>query len=106
MVFDHIFPRSQGGETSFENICLACRSCNEFKSDTVMGMDSTSESPEKLFHPRSQAWSDHFEWNPLGTELQGKTGVGRVTIAALRMNHDAIVAARRRWVTVGWHPPD
>lgn len=106
MVFDHIFPRSQGGKTAFDNICLACRSCNEFKSDTVLGADSISENLESLFHPRSQIWSDHFEWNFLGTEVQGKTGVGRVTIVALRMNHDSIVSARRRWVAVGWHPPD
>ncbi|UIE40534.1 HNH endonuclease [Leptodesmis sichuanensis] len=29
--FDHILPRSHGGTTTFENVCLACRSCNEFK---------------------------------------------------------------------------
>jgi hypothetical protein len=27
------FRASSGGETSFENLCLACRSCNEFKAD-------------------------------------------------------------------------
>jgi 5-methylcytosine-specific restriction endonuclease McrA len=26
--FDHIVPRSKGGTTTFENVCLACRSGN------------------------------------------------------------------------------
>lgn len=25
---DHVIPRSKGGENSWENICLACKSCN------------------------------------------------------------------------------
>lgn len=29
----------------------------------------------------------------------------RATIARLRMNRDAVVNARRRWVEAGWHPP-
>ena len=28
MTYDHIIPRSKGGNTSFEKMCLACRSCN------------------------------------------------------------------------------
>jgi 5-methylcytosine-specific restriction endonuclease McrA len=31
LTFDHITPRAKGGETSFENVCLACSACNEFK---------------------------------------------------------------------------
>jgi hypothetical protein len=30
---DHIIPRSQGGETSWENLVLACRACNTRKAD-------------------------------------------------------------------------
>jgi 5-methylcytosine-specific restriction endonuclease McrA len=35
MTYDHILPRSKGGATTFENLCLACRTCNEYKSDTM-----------------------------------------------------------------------
>ena len=31
--FEHIIPRANGGETVFENLCLACPSCNRFKAD-------------------------------------------------------------------------
>jgi hypothetical protein len=33
MTYDHIQPVSQGGDTTFENLCLGCRSCNKFKSN-------------------------------------------------------------------------
>lgn len=29
--FEHIMPRSAGGETVFDNLCLACPSCNRYK---------------------------------------------------------------------------
>jgi HNH endonuclease len=105
MVFDHIHPRAKGGETSFENVCLACRACNGYKSDSVEALDSITNLPVPLFHPRRQIWQDHFEWIQNDTEIQGKTAVGRVTVAILQMNHGAIVVTRQRWVAVGWHPP-
>jgi len=27
MTYDHILPSSKGGATTFENLCLACRTC-------------------------------------------------------------------------------
>ena len=33
LAHDHIQPLSKGGSTTFENVCLACRPCNEFKAD-------------------------------------------------------------------------
>ena len=40
LALDHVYPRSQGATTTFENVCLACRACNEFKSDTVSAIGS------------------------------------------------------------------
>jgi hypothetical protein len=41
----------------------------------------------------------------MGTKVEGTTAIGRETVVTLRMNHALIVAARRRWCAVGWHPP-
>lgn len=30
---EHILPRSAGGETVFQNLCLVCPTCNRYKSD-------------------------------------------------------------------------
>lgn len=105
MTYDHIQPRSKGGDTSFENICLACRSCNEFKGNLTQAIDPLTAELVPLFHPRQQQWSEHFVWSADGTRIEGLTLIGRATVVALRMNHPVIIGARRRWVSSGWHPP-
>jgi 5-methylcytosine-specific restriction endonuclease McrA len=102
---DHILPRVQGGVTTFENVCLACRASNEFKSTLTEAVDPLTGETVPLFHPRQQSWADHFAWSEDCTWLGGKTPVGRATVLALQMNRPVIVVARRRWVSVGWHPP-
>jgi hypothetical protein len=105
MTIDHIIPRFQNGETSFENVCLACRSCNEYKGKNTNATDPLTGEITPLFHPRQQKWNDHFTWSADGTKIEGLTTIGRGTIIALRMNNAVIVSARRRWVSSGWHPP-
>ncbi|MBW4494339.1 MAG: HNH endonuclease [Oscillatoria princeps RMCB-10] len=105
MRHDHIQPRSKGGETAFDNVCLACRSCNEFKGDSTEAIDPLTGETVPLFNPRTQIWSDYFEWSPDSTKIEGLTAIDRATIVALRMNNPVIVAARRRWTVAGWHPP-
>lgn len=106
LTIDHIQPLSKGGEATLENLCLACRTCNEFKADQVSALDPLTGQEEALFHPRSQAWAQHFRWSYDGTQVEGLTAVGRATVLALRMNRLPIVSARRRWVWGSWHPPE
>ena len=105
MTLDHIKPVSKGGETSFGNVCLACRTCNEFKGDQTEAIDSLTGESVPLFNPRAQKWADHFEWSADGARVEGLTAIGRVTALVLRMNNLTIVAARSRWAGSGWHPP-
>jgi len=105
LTIDHIQPVSKGGETIFSNLCLACRPCNEFKASTTEVEDPLTGEFVKLFHPRSQEWHLHFRWSADGTRVEGITATGRATVMALKMNREAIVAARSRWVWGGWHPP-
>lgn len=106
MTHDHIQPRSKGGETAFENICLAYRSCNEFTADSTEAVDPLTGEKISLFNPRTQKWSDHFTWSSDATRVEGLTTIGRATIVCLRMNNPVIVVARRRWTMSGWHPPE
>jgi hypothetical protein len=46
----------------------------------------------KLFHPRRDLWRDHFEWQ--GTELLGRTPMGRVTVRVLAINAPDFRAVR------------
>ena len=106
MTIDHILPQAQGGETTFENLCFACRRCNEFKGSVTSAQDPLTGETVPVFHPRQQTWEEHFQWDEAGVLLLGLTAVGRATIVVLNMNNLIIVDARRRWVSVGWHPPD
>jgi hypothetical protein len=105
LTYDHITPSSRGRPTTVENVCLACRTCNEFKTNTIRAVDPLTQESTPLFLPRQQHWQDHFDWSLDGTKVEGTTAIGRATVVALRMNHVLIVAARRRWCAVGWHPP-
>jgi len=102
---DHITPVSKGGETTFENVCLACSACNEHKSNTTHAVDPISGEIVSLFNPRTERWSDHFAWSTDATRVEGRSPVGRATVTALRLNHPLIVTVRARWARVGWHPP-
>jgi hypothetical protein len=105
MTIDHIKPQAQDGESIFENLCFACRRCNEFKGSAASAQDPLTGEMAALFYPRQQTWADHFRWDESGALLMGLTAVGRATIVALNMNIPVIVDARRRWIGVGWHPP-
>jgi len=106
MTVDHIIPQAQGGLTTFDNLCFACRRCNEFKGSATTACDPLTNEIVPLFHPRTQAWSEHFAWDASGTRVIGLTAIGRATVVALNANNEVIVDARRRWVSVGWHPPE
>jgi HNH endonuclease len=105
MTHDHILPRSKGGETTFQNLCLACRTCNQFKSDATQVNDPLTGETVPLFNPRLQEWAEHFAWSSDSTKIEGLTAIGRATTTTLRMNNAVIVAARWRWSISGWHPP-
>lgn len=80
---DHIIPRQHGGSTELDNL-LACLHCNRHKGPNLAGLDPASGALVQLFHPRRNAWGDHFEWQ--GTALVGKTPTGRVTVWVLAIN--------------------
>ena len=104
--FDHLFPRSLGGETKFENICFACPACNRVKGNRISFIDPESGDRIALFHPHLQRWSEHFVWAENGTMVIGKTAIGRASVLALQMNRSSIVRIRAMWVLHGEHPPD
>jgi len=102
---EHIIPVSVGGKTQFDNLCLACPSCNRFKANRTQGRtDADNES--RLFHPQQDSWSDHFDWTINGNVVVGLTDVGQATINTLRMNRKQVVEVRALWVAAGRHPPE
>jgi 5-methylcytosine-specific restriction endonuclease McrA len=70
---DHIVPVADGGASSLENLALACISCSLRKGARRTALDPQTEKPAPLFHPRRQAWSDHFRW--AASKVVGRTAI-------------------------------
>jgi hypothetical protein len=102
---EHLVPRSDGGATEESNLWLACADCNAYRSDQTVAEDPVTGELVRLFNPTQDKWADHFVWIRSGMLVMGITPIGRATVAALRMNRSNLVAARIRWINVGWHPP-
>ncbi|MCX4247998.1 HNH endonuclease [Paraliomyxa miuraensis] len=105
MEIDHIVPESLGGPTTRENLWLACSMCNDHKGSRIAAADPITGTVVRLFDPRRQRWTEHFEWSVEGDAILGKTAIGRATVGALRLNRVELVEARRGWIIAGWHPP-
>ncbi|MEX2121782.1 MAG: HNH endonuclease signature motif containing protein [Pirellulales bacterium] len=99
---DHIIPEKLHGPTVSENLALSCERCNSHKGALAAGYLEGKHVP--LFHPRTDAWPDHFEWN--GPYLVGKTDVGRVTIDVLAVNLSYRVALRAALMEEGSYSLD
>ena len=105
MEIDHLIPRALGGSDDEENLWLACSLCNTHKSDRITAEDSLTGEAVRLFNPRTMSWREHFAWTEEGDRIVGLTPNGRATVVALNLNRSVLVIARRRWASVGWHPP-
>lgn len=105
MEIDHIIPESLGGPTLRDNLWLACSMCNDHKGNRIAAPDPRTGEIVRLFDPRRQVWSEHFEWSLEGDVIIGRTATGRSTVTAVRLNRAELVGARRGWVIAGWHPP-
>lgn len=66
---DHIIPQSKGGTDDDDNLCCACRDCNAFKANRENCIDPDTDNHVPIFNPRTDKWSQHFEWNIEGTNL-------------------------------------
>jgi HNH endonuclease len=58
---EHIIPKIHGGSDTTDNLALACIDCNLHKGTNLTGIDPETNEITELFHPRRQAWGDHFE---------------------------------------------
>jgi hypothetical protein len=100
---DHIVPVAAGGQTTAENLALACVSCSLRKAARQTVIDPQTGEEVVLYNPRRERWSDHFRWE--GVRLVGQTAIGRATVAALDMNRPLILAIRQEEANLGRHPP-
>jgi HNH endonuclease len=102
---DHLVPEVMGGETTRENLWLACSRCNDFKGGSIDAPDPQTGDLTRLFNPRTQRGLEHFSWASTGERIIGLTPTGSATVEALHLNNEFIIVARRFWVEAGRWPP-
>lgn len=96
---DHIRARQHGGQTTAENLALACFHCNRHKGPNIAGWNAATGQLVRLFHPRTDLWDDHFGWR--GAEITGKSPIGQVTAQVLAMNADELLLLRAELMEEG-----
>jgi hypothetical protein len=74
------------------------------KADRVVVFEVGTGAAIPLFHPRTQLWSDHFEWDDY--HVVGKSATGRATVTALDLNHSRRLRIRQAEQTFGLFPPE
>jgi 5-methylcytosine-specific restriction endonuclease McrA len=101
---EHIVPRALGGSDDLENLALACPTCNYYKASDIEGFDKETLTDARIFNPRIDDWSEHFDFHRDSLELTGKTPIARVTIEQLRLNQHMHIEARAHWVQLDLYP--
>lgn len=84
---DHIVPKQHGGETTEDNLALACMRCNRYKGPNVGSFDPDTGALVPFYHPRRQLWSAHFVLD--GAIIRPLTPEARVTVQILQLNANA-----------------
>jgi hypothetical protein len=100
---DHIVPLAEGGQTTEDNLALACVSCSLRKAARLKVTDPDTGQQASIYNPRKQAWPEHFRWDRM--HVVGLTPTGRATILALDMNRPIILAIRAEEALLNRHPP-
>ena len=96
---DHVIARKHDGSTASSNLSLSCFWCNSFKGSNIAGRDRKTRKLTPLFNPRRDSWSRHFRWE--GAHLVGRSAIGRVTIAVLKINDPLRVELRQNLMDEG-----
>jgi hypothetical protein len=81
---------------------LACLHCNRHKGPNIAGRHPATGDIVRLFHPRSDNWSGHFEWD--GPILSARSDVALVTIQVLAIDSADLVAVRLALMEEGEFP--
>lgn len=97
---DHIYAEKHGGQTSEENLCIACFDCNRHKGSNLCSIDPQTGDIVAIYHPRKDDWDQHFAIYKNG-KIQPLTAIGRVTERVLAFNRLELVAERARLIRLG-----
>ena len=89
---EHIVAQQHYRGNDESNLALACHFCNRHKGPNLTGIDSITGELTRLFNPRTDTWSQHFQIQ--AGRIIGLTLVDRTTVYVLNMNRPDRVRVR------------
>ena len=101
-VVDHVVARKHRGLTEADNLSWSCVVCNGFKGSDLASIDIETGQMVRLFNPRQDTWSRHFQLN--GPLIVPLTSEGRVTANLLQFNRTERVQRRLYLIEAGRYP--
>jgi hypothetical protein len=99
---DHIISRKHDGKSVAHNLAYSCVVCNRYKGTDIASVDPATGGVVRLFNPRTDLWSEHFQLD--GPLIRPVTGIAVVTIRLLRLNAPERVAEREILQLLGTYP--
>ena len=99
---DHIVPIQHGGNTSAENLALACLRCNRRKGPNVGSFDPETGALVPFYNPRTQNWKHHFRLD--SGIIQPLTPEARVTVKILRLNDEQQIEELEQLIALDLYP--
>jgi hypothetical protein len=90
---DHIISKRHDGKTILANLALSCSTCNRMKAADIGTYLNETMQFVRLYHPRIDIWSEHFEINH--GEIFPITDIGRATVKLLDLNNPDRIILRQ-----------
>ena len=101
---EHIISRKHGGMTTEENLAFSCVFCNLHKGTDIASVVPGKEGLVRLFDPRKDRWSSHFELD--GMMIRALTDIGEATVRILKLNHPDRIIERQTLSEQGRYPSE
>jgi hypothetical protein len=99
---DHIISRKHDGPTAPANLAWACACCNRNKGTDIGTLAGKPARMMRLFHPRQDAWAEHFVLQQV--EIDGLSDIGTGTAKLLKLNESVRLKERHDLRQVGRYP--
>ena len=90
---DHILSLRDEGKTKLDNLALSCGTCNRNKAADIGTYLDSKMQFVRLFNPRIDIWSEHFEINR--GEIIALSLIGQATIKLLDLNQPDRIILRQ-----------
>lgn len=100
---DHIISEKYGGLTTESNLALACSVCNLRKGSDIASL-TTGGFLTRLYHPRTDVWSEHFALSD--ALIEPLTTSGEVTVSLLQLNSSERILERQELIETERYPSE